>query len=131
MATVKAVTDVKKLKVYMEGQTVELPDFAEGQPFIARVRRPSMLTMMREGKIPNTLVESANQLFLEGASAMEGANEEKLKQVFEVLDLLCEATFVAPTWKELVDNDIKLTDEQYMFIFSYAQQGVKALENFR
>ena len=39
--------------------------------------------------------------------------------------------FVEPSWSELKNAGIELTDEQYMFIFNYTQEGVKALEPFR
>lgn len=127
------VTDISQLKVYMEGKVVKLPDFAEGQEFYARLKRPSLLTMIKEGRIPNTLMNSANDLFVAGTSTMveNVDNEDKMKEIFEVIDVLCEATFVAPKYSEMKEAGITLTDEQYMFIFAYTQEGVKALENFR
>lgn len=127
------VTDISTLKVYMEGNVVKLPDFGEGQPFYARLRRPSLLSLIKEGKIPNALMNSANELFISGSSAMTENvnNDEKMKEIFEVIDVLCEATFVAPSYHEMRANGITLTDEQYMFIFAYTQEGIKALENFR
>ena len=127
------VTDISQLKIYMEGNVVKLPDFGEGQPFYARLRRPSLLSLIKEGKIPNALMNSANELFVSGSSAMvENVNsEEKMKEIFEVIDVLCEATFVSPKYSEMKANGITLTDEQYMFIFAYTQDGIKALENFR
>lgn len=125
------VTDISQLKVYMEGKVVKLPDFAEGQEFYARLKRPSLLTMIREGKIPNALMNSANEMFVSGSGAMVDATEEKMKEIFDVIDVLCEATFVAPKYSEMKEAGIVLTDEQYMFIFAYTQEGVKALETFR
>lgn len=125
------VTDINQLKAYMEGKVVKLPDFAEGQEFYARLKRPSLLAMIREGRIPNTLMNSANEMFVSGSGAMVDAPEEKMKEIFNVIDVLCEATFVAPSYKEMKEAGITLTDEQYMFIFAYTQEGVKALETFR
>ena len=78
------VTDISQLKIYMEGNVVKLPDFGEGQPFYARLRRPSLLSLIKEGKIPNALMNSANELFVSGSSAMvENVNsEEKMKEIF-------------------------------------------------
>ena len=39
------VTTIYDLQEYSRGQIVKLPDFAEGQPFVARMRRPSLLFM--------------------------------------------------------------------------------------
>lgn len=133
MTNRNVVTDINQLKAYMKGKTVKLPDFAEGQEFYARLKRPSLLSMIKEGKIPNTLMKSANDLFVSGSGAMveNQDNEGKMKEIFDVIDVLCEATFVAPSYKEMKENGIVLTDEQYMFIFAYTQEGTKALENFR
>lgn len=124
------VTSINTLKSYMKGSLVELPGFGPGQEFYARLQRPSMLAMLKDGSIPNQLLESASDLFAEGASSFI-TNRENAKQMFEVIDKLCEATFVEPTYKEMMDAGIKLTDEQLMFIFNYTQNGVAALESFR
>ena len=47
------------------------------------------------------------------------------------MDKLCEATFVEPSYNEMKEAGIKLTDEQLIFIFDYSQNGVKALDSFR
>lgn len=123
------ITSLAQLTKYAEGQVVELPSFAADQPFVARIRRPSMLALAKSGKIPNSLLKTANGLFLGDSKGKQ--NEEYLQDVFDVLDVICEACFIEPTWKELQEAGIELTDDQYMFIFNYSQTGVKALEPFR
>lgn len=123
------ITSISQLIKYTEGQIVELPSFAEGQPFVARIRRPSMLALAKAGKIPNSLLNTANGLFLGKDKSKNDDNY--LQEVFDVLDVVCEACFMEPTWKALQEAGIKLTDDQYMFIFNYTQTGVKALEPFR
>ena len=124
------ITSLAQLTKYTEGQVVELPSFAEGQPFIARIRRPSMLALAKSGKIPNSLLKTANGLFL-GDSRGKQNDEAYLRDVFDVLDVVCEACFLEPTWDELQEAGIELTDDQYMFIFNYTQTGVRALSSFR
>lgn len=123
------ITSLAQLTKYAEGQVVELPSFAEGQPFVARIRRPSILALAKSGKIPNTLLKTANGLFTGNSKDM--AKESYLKDVFDVLDVVCEACFLEPTYRELQDAGIELTDDQYMFIFNYTQTGVMALDSFR
>lgn len=123
------ITSLAQLTKYAEGQVVELPSFAADQPFVARIRRPSMLALAKSGKIPNSLLKTANGLFLGDNKGKQ--NEEYLQDVFDVLDVICEACFIEPTWKELQEAGIELTDDQYMFIFNYSQTGVRALEPFR
>lgn len=124
------ITSLAQLTKYAEGQVVELPSFAEDQPFIARIRRPSILALAKSGKIPNTLLKTANGLFL-GDTKGKQNDDAYLRDVFDVLDVVCEACFVEPTWDELQEAGIELTDDQYMFIFNYTQTGVKALDSFR
>lgn len=124
------ITSLAQLTKYSEGQVVELPSFAEGQPFVARIRRPSILALAKSGKIPNTLLKTANGLFL-GDTKGKQNDDAYLRDVFDVLDVVCEACFLEPTWEELQEAGIELTDDQYMFIFNYTQTGVKALDSFR
>jgi len=123
------VTSISDLQKYAEGQIIELPAFAEGQPFFARLRRPSMMVLVKSGKIPNSLVKTANSLFF--SSRVDDKDERVMTDIFSVLDALCEASFVEPTYKEIQEAGVELTDDQMMFIFNYTQQGVKALDSFR
>ena len=125
------ITSIDELKSYANGTVVELPSFSEGQPFVARLKRPSLLGMVKQGKIPNTLLVRANELFVQTGAGFDVEEENMMEQVFDVLDLMAGETFVEPTYKEIKEAGIQLTDEQLMFIFNYAQQGVRALESFR
>lgn len=126
---VEMATSMETLLGYRQGTVVELPPFAEGQPFYARIRRPSMFAMIKSGKIPNQLLSTATKLFEGKSNAIP--EDKAMDEIFGVLDVLCESSFVEPTYTELKDNGIELSDDQYMFIFNYTQRGVKALENFR
>lgn len=127
----KTVTTIEELKSYSNGTIVKLPPFAEGQPFVARLKRPSLLGMVKQGKIPNTLLVRANELFVQDNTGLDPDEEDMMSQMFDVLELMAQQTFVEPTYQEIKDAGIELTDEQMMFIFNYAQQGVRALESFR
>ena len=125
------VTSLRELETYKDGKIIELPPFAEGQPFIAKIKRPSMLALVKEGKIPNSLLTSANSIFQNGVGSYDAEDKEALKELFDVIDIICEASLVEPTLQEIKDIGLSLTDEQMMFLFSYTQNGVKALDSFR
>lgn len=128
------ITSIDQLKKYSTGQVVELPSFADGQPFVARLKRPSMMNLVKMGRIPNELLNSANSLFIKGTSGVAESSRfdsETLSKLFDVVDILCEASFVEPSYKDLKDAGIELTDDQYMFVFNYTQNGVHALDSFR
>lgn len=126
-----AVTSIFDLQTYSKGTLVRFPDFAEGQPFVARVRRPSMLVLAKQGKIPNTLLTSANELFSKGGSGMDGDNENMLADIYSICEIICEAALKEPTYQQIKDAGLELSDDQLMAIFNYTQTGAKALESFR
>ena len=126
------VTSLEDLQSYARGAVVELPPFADGQPFVARLRRPSMLALVRSGKIPNELLASANELFMGKPAAKQGkVDPTEMSRMFDVFDIICEASFIEPTYSQLTEAGIQLTDDQYTFIFNYSQAGIKALNSFR
>lgn len=125
------VTNVTDINKYAAGSVIRLPDFGPGQPFVVRLRRPSMLMMVKSGKIPNALIEQATNLFAKGAESMIGQGKNTLGEMCEIIDAVIEAALIQPTLKEIEEAGIELTDEQKMAIFSYTQSGIKALEQFR
>lgn len=125
------VTTLADLQNYAKGTIVRLPDFAEGQPFVARLRRPSMLALAKSGKIPNALLTSAGELFSRGGEALDADNANMLSDVYNICKIICEASLIEPTMKEIEMAGIELSDEQLMAIFNYTQSGIKALQSFR
>lgn len=127
-------TSLDELCKYVEGRIVQLPSFGDNQPFYAKLKRPALLSLIKNGKIPNSLLVTASSLFAGKFDIPTEDNDESsqtLTNLFKVLDVVCEASFVEPTYRELKENGIELTDEQYMAVFNYTQKGVKALEPFR
>lgn len=129
MSDLNKTTSLTDLQKYAKGQLVELPPFAKDQPFVARLIRPSLLELVKTGGIPNSLLSTANELFIDGK--MDKDNDSMLSDVFQVIESLCRSTFVEPTYDDIIKSGIHLTDEQLMFIFSYTQKGIQALDSFR
>lgn len=126
MATVTSSEDLQR---YARGTIVKLPDFAEGQPFVVRMRRPSMMALVKVGKIPNSLLVTANEMF-NGKSA-DTDDEDVMKNMFGVMEVICETALIEPTYQQIRDAGLELSDNQIMAIFNYTQVGVQALDNFR
>ena len=126
-------TPIVDLKKYAAGSYVRLPDFGPDMPFIAKLRKPSMLTLVSKGSIPNSLMKTANELFAGGAASQTNniADEGMLKDLNELIEIFCDAALVEPTYKELKENEIFLSDDQKLAIFNYIQGGVEALDSFR
>lgn len=124
------VTTIYDLQEYSRGQIVKLPDFAEGQPFVARMRRPSLLVMAKKGKIPNKLLATATDLF-NGGNSRNASNDSILSDTYDVCEAIAEAALVEPTMEEIKNAGLELSDNQLIAIFNYAQRGIEALNNFR
>lgn len=127
-----AVTTLHDLQTYTNGSIVKLPDFAEGQPLVARMKRPSMLALAAHGQIPNSLLTTASQMFTGDVNQQVGINDSNiLRDMYDICHTMAEATLVEPTLADIEKAGLELTDEQLMAIFNYTQAGIKALENFR
>lgn len=125
------ITSISDLHAYGQGQVVRFPDFAEGQPFVARVRRPSMLVLAKMGKIPNSLLHTAGELFAKGGAGLDTDNKNMLSEFYDTCKIICEAALLQPTMADIESAGIALSDDQLMAIFNYTQTGVKALQSFR
>lgn len=121
------VTDFSKLKKISDSKIVELPEFGDGTKFIARLRRPSMLKLCKSGKIPNSLLNQATSMFTDS----NASKKVNITDIYDICEIICDSAFVNPTYEEIKDSGIELTDEQIMAVFQYTQGGIKALENFR
>lgn len=125
------VTSLDDLQSYAKGTVVKFPSFAEGQPLVARVTRPSMLVLAKTGKIPNSLLNAAAHLFKEGGDAFDADNSNMLRDMYNLCHLMAESTLKEPTLADIESAGLNLTDEQMMAIFNYTQQGNDALKSFR
>lgn len=126
-----APTTIAQMQQYAKGTLLKLPDFDDGQPFVARVKRPSMLALMKNGTIPNSLLAAANALFTGTAQDRSANDDELYKDVAQVTDIVAAACLLSPTYEEITNAGLQLTDEQLFALFNYTQGGVKALEPFR
>lgn len=116
------VTDINEIRKDAE---IELPGWDE-KPFVCKLRRPSLLALAKNGKIPNPLLACANELFTTGTVV-----KTKLSELYVVLEIVADASLVEPTMDELKEAGFELTDMQLMAIFNYSQAGVKGLARFR
>ena len=114
--------DLQKLKEkFIEGEIVELPPFNDGTPFVAKLKRLSLLTLCKNGVIPNQLLGVAQELF-------EGKQRSDIKKYAEILDVIAKNAMVEPSFEDVEEV---LTDMQRVAIFAYTQNGVTALIPFR
>lgn len=126
-------TSITQIASYKNGTVVSLPPFADGQPLVVRMARPSILALVKSGKIPNSLMNQATSLFANGTGALnaQGKAATNINELFEVIDVIVDTAFLEPTIDEIHSVGMELTDDQLMAVFAYTQRGVKGLEQFR
>lgn len=122
-----AITSLDDLKKIAEGQEVELLGWGE-EPFVCRLKRPSMLGLVAGGEIPNPLLNAAYILFNGAKTTKDVIN---MKEQKELLTIMAKAAMVEPTYADLEEIGLELTDTQLLEIYNYTQIGVKALTSFR
>lgn len=118
---VTSIEEIIKVKKSFEGEIVELPEFDDGTPFNAKLKRLSLLALCKDGVIPNVLLAAAQEIY-------EGRQRADIKKYAEVLDIVCSQSMIEPKF-----DDVKeiLTDTQKVAILTYAQHGVAGLVPFR
>ena len=117
----KKITSIGDLDNLKKGEVVELPPFDESTSFTARLKRPALLTLCKNGTIPNTLLATAQKIF-------EGEKSGDIKSYSEVLHVVAKSALVEPKYEDVADI---LNDEQLTAIFNYTQTGVLGLLPFR
>lgn len=125
-----AVTSLEELKRYAEGTEVKLPDFSTGQPFTARLKRVSLMALVREGKIPNKLYSAVTKMFNQSKQENQ-ITLDTLKENTELMEIIAKDTLLEPTYQQIEEVGLKLTEQQLLSIFNFSQAGVTELETFR
>lgn len=111
---------------YAAGMEVELPGFTAGETISVRLRRPSLMLLAAEGKIPNSLLAAVEELFEKGDK-----NTVSFKERAEIFRIVAMASLVSPSWEELQSAGVNLTDLQLLYIYNFSQTGVDTLRRFR
>lgn len=116
----------EKLTELAQGKEIELPGFAAEETISVRLRRPSLMLLAAEGKIPNSLLASVEELFEKGDK-----NTVPFKERGEIFRIVAMASLVSPSWEELQSAGVNLTDLQLLYIYNFSQTGVDTLRRFR
>ena len=82
---------------------------------------------MMSGKLPNNLLGTVNELFDQDVKSkpmqLFEQDDNRIKDIMEIIDLVCEQSLVEPTYEEIKDV---ITDTQKMQIMGEAQGNVNA-----
>lgn len=127
---VTPVADIikKANSVIREGVLVELPS-----GIVMRVARPKLATLLRSGKIPQSLTSAA----LRQAEGRRLLTQDEVKESLEVLEIVLMEAVKEPkivkgtTPKEGEITFDHLTDDDQGFLFQFVQSGNTDLRPFR
>lgn len=123
------VTTVEEIKELAGGEIVSLPGFKPGKPFVARLKKPSLLKMVKDGQIPNSLLGVAKDMFEGNSNESDLADDpEAFKQSIELFYCVAAASLVEPAYEDVEEY---INDDQVIAIFNYTQSGIDALKPFR
>lgn len=109
---------------------VDISGFEPGEKFTFRLKKISLMGLVKTGKIPNALLTQATDLFknLKSGEKIDTSDIGKVAEMSKVIDVVCAEAMVEPTFAEASDL---LTDNQKMEIFNWTQSGVADLKSFR
>lgn len=114
-------------------QIVDLGEFDNGVPLIAKVKKPNLMSLVAHGKIPNPLMTAAMDMFNGNKDSMDNLTKDakSLTNFFGLMEIMAQDCLIEPSYEELQSVGVELSQDQMLSILMYAQGGVKALEGFR
>lgn len=124
MTEAKKPTSLEAIKKIKREDLEELPAFLDGTPFVAKLRRPSLIHMVDLEQIPNELSVAVDELM--GGQAAQ--YRTSIKERSAVLCAVAKAALVQPTYEEVEDV---IDSFQLTAIWNYVISGVNALVPFR
>lgn len=125
------ITNLKDLKDL--NPIVELGHFDNGVPFVARVKKPNLLALVAHGKIPNPLMSAAMSLFNGNEKEIDKLTKDpkSLANLYGLMEVLAKECLIEPSFDDLQEAGIELSQDQLLSVVMFAQGGINALEDFR
>ena len=104
-------------------RVIEIPGFEPGELFSVKVKNVGVLSMIIGGKLPNSLLVMATQLFPDTQSSdslQENTNKllddpEALKAMSDMMRAVVKEALVEPKYEDIAEG---ITDEQVQSIFT-------------
>ena len=119
------------MSIFNDNSTsIDIPDFNGIDNIEIKVRRPQLMSMMTQGKIPNKLLGIAAQAIINGGGFKSKSEDEveRAKELTEWIAFYCEICMIEPNYEEAKDT---ITDDQALSIYAWAVAPIDALRSFR
>ena len=126
------VTSIEELKAAAT-RVVEIVGFEPDEVLKFKIRRASLTDLLEQGALPNDLLNIVFEVLKikssKGAmNPLDDLDPEKFTEFCKLMDNVCKAVMVEPSYEEARDL---LIDAQKIQIYQYAQYGLRVLERFR
>jgi len=123
------ITDFEQIKARYGVQEYALPGWEHETDFVVRLRRPSLIGMTAAvGFVPNPLMSVVADMFTPTTKKLDKIDKA---QQSKAIQAMAKYALVEPTYDQLTEAGVELTDEQYNAIYSFALGGAPALDRFR
>lgn len=104
-------------------RVIEIPGFEPGEVFSVRVKNVGVFSMIVGGKLPNSLLKMATQLFpdTKSADSLQKSTDkllddpEALKEMSKMMRAVAREALVEPKYDDIAEG---ITDEQVQSIFT-------------
>lgn len=109
---------------------IEIPSFDGLEDIKIKVKRPQLMSMMSQGKIPNHLLGIATKATL-GNQVNKKETKDELEQAKDLaqwIEFYCTICMVEPSYEEVKDT---ITDDQALSIYAWAIAPIGTLRSFR
>lgn len=126
-----AVTPLETLLEMAPTQPEELAlsGWRPGTEISVRVKKPNFYTLLANNAIPNPLLPEMQKLFVRRQVAEEHA--KGTQDFAKALIHIAKACLVEPSYAQLEEAGVELTDDQLLEICMYATLGPELLRTFR
>ena len=121
------ITNIEQMIAKAGAKEVQLSGW-EGDEITVMLKKPSLYEMAASGSIPNPLLGIAEALFVGNQDTIK---RTPIDEVAKTLRSMAKKALVNPTWDELQNAGIELTDQQINEIYAFIVGGAAQLERFR
>lgn len=123
------ITGIDELRAMGGREIVELSGWKKDAPFVCELKQVGMYELMAANYVPNPLVPVVRELFMGMKRAVEnGFTDPEDAKGFVAI---ARAAMLNPTYDQVREAGLDLTDRQVLEIFFFATRGASALAAFR
>lgn len=109
---------------------INIPGFADDEIFSVKIKNVSVVSMLTNGKLPNSLLQVVKDLFSEQGTSIEDLGEEeaiellkdteKIKELTRMMKEVAREALIEPKYEDIAEG---LTDAQIQSIYNQASGG--------